>query len=318
MGAASPLDELLTVRDWLRFGVSQFRAAGLVFGHGSTNALDEAAYLLMHVLHLPRGELEPWLEARLTREERTAVHEIFQKRITTRKPASYLTGEAWIEDFKFHVDENVIVPRSFIGELLARALRGEPLWFLEREPEDFKSVLELCTGSGCLAILAAHAYPNAQIVASDLSADALAVAKRNVDDYGLEDRIKLQKADLFDGLQPGLFNLIIANPPYVSAAEVAAFPPEYKAEPEMAHSGGEDGLALVHRILADAGPYLTADGALIVEVGTGRDLLEAEYSQLPFSWLDTEESEGEVFALPAKALQGTSRIPATARTKVRR
>lgn len=299
---SSPIDDLETVRDWLRYGISRFRATGLIYGHGTSSALDEAAYLILHTLHLPPGELDPWLDARLTRDERSRILEIFETRIGTRKPAPYLTNEAWIGDLKFYVDENVIVPRSFIGELLTHAGEGGGLWFLDREPDAISSALDLCTGSGCLAILAALTFPNADVVASDISDAVLRVADRNVSDYGLQGRIHLVKSNLLDDLKGARFDLIIANPPYVGAEEIAAFPPEYQAEPVLAHAGGEDGLDLVRRILASAADHLSPGGLLLVEIGTGREILEAEFAELPFVWLDTEESEGEVFALSAKAL----------------
>ena len=295
---ADALDELVTVRDWLRFGVSSFTRAGLVYGHGTQRALDEAAYLILHTLDLPIDQLDPWLDARLTLRERGLIRDIFEKRVATRKPAPYLTGEAWIQGHRFHVDERVIVPRSFIGELMADGL-GDILG----EPESIGSVLDLCTGSGCLAILAALQFPNAVIDAADISADALAVAHRNVSDYGLSTRINLVESDLFAGLGNRRYDLIICNPPYVTSEAVAAFPPEYQAEPELAHAGGADGLDLVHVILDQAGERLSGDGVLIMEIGMGQDALVEAYPDLPFLWLDTETSSGEVFALNAEDLK---------------
>jgi ribosomal protein L3 glutamine methyltransferase len=297
-------DELATVRDWLRYAVSRFRAAGLSYGHGTGNALDEAAFLILHTLHLPIDQLDPWLDARLLAEERRAVREIIEKRIATRKPAPYLTNEAWIQGHAFYVDERVIVPRSYIGELLCRQM-GEPAgeWHLGFDPGPVDTVLELCTGSGCLAILAALTFAHATVDASDVSGGALEVAQRNVADYGLQDRIALAQSDLFAAHAGRRYDLILANPPYVDAEAVAAFPPEYAAEPAIAHAGGADGLDLVRRILADAGEHLSPGGTLVVEIGRGRDILEQEFSHLPFLWLDTAESEGEVFALAAQALR---------------
>lgn len=295
---------LITVRDWLRYAASRFGEAGLVYGHGTSNALDEAAYLVLHSLHLPIDRLDPWLDARLLPEERARLQQVIEARVATRQPASYLTKEAWIGRFSFFVDERVIVPRSYIGELLCNAISGcEEEWPFGIAPGSVARILELCTGSGCLAVLAALAFPEASVDASDISEDALAVARRNVGDYGLEDRIVLCRSDLFAAHAGQRYDLIIANPPYVSEGAVAAFPPEYAAEPEIAHAGGEDGLDVVRRILAEAGDHLTAEGSLVVEVGTGRAILEAEYPRLPFLWLDTAESEGEVFMLPASALQ---------------
>ena len=290
---------LLTVRDWLRYSVSRFSQAGLVYGHGTATALDEAAYLILHTLQLPIDQLDPWLDARLTLAERQAVGAIIAKRIATRKPAPYLTNEAWVQGHAFYVDERVIVPRSYIGELL-----GSGLSAVVADPEAVNRVLDLCTGSGCLAILAALALPNAVIDASDISADALTVAERNIATYELGDRIALVRSDLFAGLAGRTYDLILSNPPYVSAAAVAAFPPEYAAEPRLAHLGGEHGLDIVLRILAEASAHLTETGVLVVEIGTGREVLEETFPGLPFLWLDSADSAGEVFALTAKDLKG--------------
>ena len=297
-------DELVTIRDWLRYAVSRFNAAGLAYGHGTASALDEAAYLILHTLHLPIDQLDPWLEARLLASEREAVREMIESRIATRKPAPYLTHEAWIGAHSFYVDERVIVPRSYIGELLCRQMEapaGE--WHLGFDPGPVRTVLDLCTGSGCLAILAALTFPNATVEASDISPDALAVASRNVADFALQKRIALAQSDLFAAHPGRRYDLILANPPYVGAEALAAFPPEYAAEPSIAHAGGADGLDLVRRILAEAGGHLSPTGTLVVEVGTGRQILEEEFANLPFAWLDTAESEGEVFVLEASALR---------------
>ena len=291
------IDDLATIRDWLRYATSRFTAAGLVFGHGTETPLDEAAFLILSALHLPIDQLEPWLDARLTRDERTAIAGLVEARISTRRPAPYLVNAAWIKGHRFYVDERVIVPRSYIGELLVDGLSA-----VVADPEAVESVLDLCTGSGCLAILAALAFPNARVDAVDISPEALEVAQRNVADFGLADRVSLHRSDLFAGLGGRTYDLILSNPPYVTAAAVAAFPPEYSAEPQLAHLGGADGLDLVRRILADAAVHLDTEGMLVVEVGRARDALETEYPDLPFLWLDTEQSEGELFALPAAAL----------------
>jgi ribosomal protein L3 glutamine methyltransferase len=287
--------DLVTLRDWWRYGVSRFNAAKLTYGHGTSSAADEAAFLMLSALELPIDTLDPWLDCRLTKHERNAVLELIEKRIKTRKPASYLTNTAWIQGRKFYVDERVIVPRSFIGELICQ----DRLQAAVAGPADVTRILELCTGSGCLSILAAEAFPFATIDASDVSASALDVARRNVADYGLETRIRLITSDLFNAIQPESYDLIIANPPYVTAAAVTAFPPEYKAEPAMAHLGGADGLDFVHRILEAAPRYLAPNGALIMEIGQAREALEAARPELPFLWLETETSEGEVFVLQA-------------------
>jgi len=298
MEADGHLNDLITLRDWLRYGVTQFRRAQLVFGHGTSTALDEAAFLILSALDLPVDQLEPWLDCRLTASERAKIASLIDLRVTTRKPAPYLVNRAYIRGHSFFVDERVIVPRSYIGELLD----GE-LATVVPDPETVTSVLDLCTGSGCLAIIAALTYPNAIVDAVDLSADALAVAQRNVGEYGLEDRITLHRSDLFSELGSRRYDLILSNPPYVSADAISAFPPEYRAEPVMAHAGGEDGLDLVRRIIAEAPRHLERDGVLVVEVGTGLDILEEEYPNLPFLWLETEDSSGEVFALTASELQ---------------
>ncbi len=298
----SRLTDLVTVRDWLRYGVSRFRAEGLVFGHGTSTAVDEAAFLILSALELPIEQLDPWIDCRLTGGERVRIAELIDARVRTRKPAPYLVNRAYIRGRDFYVDERVIVPRSYIGELLDGELAS-----VVPDPEVVTSVLDLCTGSGCLAILAALTYPNAIVDAVDLSADALAVAERNVADYGLGDRITLQNSDLFSALGGRRYDLIISNPPYVSAEAVSAFPPEFKAEPVMAHAGGEDGLDLVRRIIDEAPRHLERDGVLVVEVGTGLDILEEEYPNLPFLWLETEDSSGEVFALTQTELQSAAR-----------
>jgi ribosomal protein L3 glutamine methyltransferase len=303
-GRESFQDELVSIRDWLRYAVSRFNAAGLVYGHGTANAFDEAAYLVLHTLHLPVDQLDPWLDARLLASERDAVREMIERRIATRKPAPYLTHEAWIGGHSFYVDERVIVPRSYIGELLCRQMEAPPgEWHLGFDPGPVGAVLDLCTGSGCLAILAALTFSDAAVDASDITEGALAVAERNVREYGLQQRIALVQSDLFAAHAGRRYDLIVANPPYVGAEALAAFPPEYAAEPSIAHAGGADGLDVVRRMLADAGDHLSPTGTLLVEIGTSRAALEEEFPHLPFAWLDTAESEGEVFALAAEALR---------------
>jgi ribosomal protein L3 glutamine methyltransferase len=283
---------LHTVRDYLRFAVSRFNQARLYFGHGSSDAYDEAAYLILHTLHLPLDRLEPFLDARLTDSERTEVLNIIQQRVEKRIPAAYLTHQALLGDFSFYVDERVIVPRSFIAELLLERLSP---WIAE--PEEINSVLDLCTGSGCLAILAAHAFPNANVDAADLSADALAVAERNVKDYHLQDRVNLVESDLFAKLNGRKYDLIISNPPYVDAGSVAALPQEYLHEPAMALGSGHDGLDATRIILKQAAQHLSKNGVLIVEIGHNREALEAAYPDLPFTWLDVSAGDQFVFML---------------------
>ncbi len=283
---------LHSVRDYLRFAVSRFNQAKLFFGHGSSDAYDEAAYLILHTLHLPLDRLEPFLDAHLTGGERADVLNIIRQRVEKRIPAAYLTHQAMLGDFSFYVDERVIVPRSFIAELLLEQLSP---WIAE--PEEINSVLDLCTGSGCLAILAAHAFANAKVDAVDLSPAALAVAERNVADYKLQDRISLIESDMFAKLNGNKYDLIISNPPYVDAASVTMLPQEYLHEPELALGSGHDGLDATRIILKKAAQHLTDNGVLIVEIGHNRDALETAYPDLPFTWLDVSAGDQFVFML---------------------
>ena len=283
---------LQTVRDCFRFAISRFNDAKLFFGHGSDNAYDEAAYLILHTLHLPLDQLEPFLDARLTQSELYEVLNIIENRVEQRIPAAYLTHQAWLGEHEFYVDERVIVPRSFIAELLR-----EQLFPWLENPEQANTVLDLCTGSGCLAILAAHAFPRARVDAADLSPDALDVARRNVSDYGLEERIDLIESDLFAGLEGKHYDLIISNPPYVDAPSVAALPPEYQHEPALALGSGSDGLDATRIILAHAAEHLNPDGLLVVEIGHNRDTLEEAFPDLPFTWLEVSAGDEFVFLL---------------------
>ena len=291
--------ELFTVRDYIRYAVSRFNAAGLFFGHGNDNAWDEAVYLTLHTLNLPLDRLEPFLDARLLPHEREQLLDIYTRRCQDRLPAAYLTHEAWLGEHRFYVDDRVIVPRSFIAELLDEQLAP---WV--DDPWAIESALDLCTGSGCLAILTALAFPNAEVAAVDISPDAIAVAERNVADYGLYDRVELINSDAFTKLQSRKFDLIISNPPYVNAESVAALPPEYLHEPELALGSGEDGLDFTRIILHEAKKHLTDNGILIVEIGHNRDALEAAYPMLPFTWLDTAAGDEYVFLLHAADLPG--------------
>ncbi len=289
--------ELITLRDLLRYAVSRFNEGGLFFGHGNDNAWDEAVYLLLHTLHLPLDRLEPFLDARLTASERDAVLAVIDRRVRERVPAAYITNEAWLGEHRFYVDERTIVPRSFIAELIEE--RFEP--FLD-DPDGVTTALDLCTGSGCLAILLALAFPDAQVDAVDLSPDALAVARRNVADYQLEDRVRLVHGDLFAGVARQRYDLIISNPPYVNAESMATLPEEYRREPEMALASGEDGLDLVRVMLKEAHAHLNPGGLLIVEIGHNRDALEAAFPQTPFTWLETSAGNEYVFLLRADEL----------------
>ena len=289
---------LHTLRDFLRFAVSRFQQAGLVFGHGSDNAHDEAAYLILHTLHLPLDMLEPYLDAALLADEKTELLGKLRERVEQRVPVAYITQHARQGDFDFYVDERVIVPRSFIYELL-----GEPLSPWIEYPELVHRALDLCTGSGCLAIQMAAHYPAAQIDAVDISLDALEVAAVNVEDYGLQERIQLVHPDLFEGLE-GTYDLIVSNPPYVDAESVDALPEEYLHEPELALGSGEDGLDATREILLQAAKFLNPCGVLLVEIGHNRDVLEREYPELPFVWLDTSGGDGFVFLLTREQLLG--------------
>ncbi|MHB8668017.1 MAG: 50S ribosomal protein L3 N(5)-glutamine methyltransferase [Burkholderiales bacterium] len=282
----------MTLRAVLREAVTQFRRAGLAFGHGTHNARDEAVYLVLHTLGLPLDQLDPVLDRRLSAGEYATVRAILQRRVGERSPAAYLTREAWLGKFRFYVDERVIVPRSFIAELLRDGLAP---WV--SDAQQVRSVLDLCTGSGCLAVLAAHAFSNARIDAADLSAEALQVARRNVKDYALGKRIRLVRTDLFDRLAARRYDLILSNPPYVNAAAMRALPREYRREPRLALAGGRDGLALVHRLLAQAAAHLHPGGLLVVEIGHNRAALEKAYPRLGFTWLETSAGGDYVFML---------------------
>jgi ribosomal protein L3 glutamine methyltransferase len=292
-------NELITVRDFIRYAVSRFTAAGLAFGHGSDNAWDEAVYLTLHTLNLPLDRLEPFLDARLLAGERHALLDIYRRRIQDRLPAAYLTHEAWLGQHRFYVDERVIVPRSFIAELLHEQLAP---WV--HDPHAVTSALDMCTGSGCLAILAALAFPHAQVDAVDLSPDAIAVAERNISDYGLNDRVEAVRSDAFASLQGRRYDLIVSNPPYVNAESVAALAPEYLHEPVMALGSGKDGLDFTRILLREARGHLTPDGLLVVEIGHNREVLEAAFPELPFTWLDTTAGGEYVFLLHAADLPG--------------
>lgn len=293
----SPLDELVTVRDLIRYATSQFNRAGLYFGHGTDNAFDEAVYLVLHTLHLPLDTLEPFMDACIPYEERAEVMDIIERRAKERIPAAYLTGEAWLGEFRFNVDERVIVPRSFCFELLRDGLSP---WI--QDNSRVGRALDLCTGSGCLAILLAHHFPNAQVDAIDLSDDALEVARQNVAEYGLEEVVRLIRSDVFDALGDETYDLILSNPPYVTEDSMQELPEEYLHEPAMALAGGTDGMDIVRRIIAGAGRHLNPDGVLIVEVGHNRDLVEAAFPDLEFVWLTNASEEEKVFLLRAEQL----------------
>ncbi len=283
---------LRTVRDLLRFAVNRFNQAGLSFGHGTHNARDEAVYLILHTLQLPLDQLEPFLDTPLTRKQIKAVLDILRQRMTKKIPAAYLTHEAWLGDLRFYINQRVIVPRSFIAELLRARLKP---WI--KDVDAVTTALDLCTGSGCLAILMAKVFPNAVIDASDISRSALAVARRNIADYGLEDRINLIQSDLFKALRGRRYNLVVANPPYVNAQAMRALPAEFRHEPQLALNGGNDGLAYVRPVLQSAAKHLRKTGLLVVEIGHNRKTLERAFPKTAFTWPNTSAGNEYVFLL---------------------
>lgn len=293
--------ELVTLRDLLRYAVSRFGAARLSYGHGTSNALDEAAFLLLESLHLPIDDINPFADARLTFDERRLLLARIDERVASRKPASYIVKRAYIGGMPFYIDERAIVPRSYIGELLLSTRLCSDGLGLIAEPWAIRTVLDLCTGSGCLAVIAARVFGRARIDATELSEDALEVARINISESGEAHRIRLLLGDLFEPVTTARYDLILANPPYVDAAAMASLPPEYRHEPSMALAGGGDGLDIVRRILEQAKQHLTPEGLLICEIGAGREILERDYPKLDFLWLDSEESSGEVFCLGASS-----------------
>jgi len=287
MGAANR-PPLVTLGDFFHFAVRRFRAARLAYGHGTSNARDEAAFLLLEALKLPIHDITPWLALRPSPAERARLRSLIDARIELRMPAPYLLGSAYMHGVRFLADRRALIPRSYIGEMLADGVL--PIGNAGR----MRRVLDLCTGSGCLAVLAALAFPRALVDASDLSAKALALAARNVAEHRLGDRIELHRGDLFAPLAGRRYDLIITNPPYVDAKAMARLPPEYRHEPRLALAAGADGLDFVRRILGDVPKHLNAHGGLLCEVGRGRPALERSYPRLPFLWLDSERSDGEV------------------------
>ncbi|AVR97683.1 50S ribosomal protein L3 N(5)-glutamine methyltransferase [Pseudoduganella armeniaca] len=287
-----------TPRDLLRYATTRFNTEQLFFGHGSAEAFDEAAYLVLHTLKLPLDKLEPFLDARLLPEEVQRVLAVIERRATDRIPAAYITNEAWLGTYSFYVDERTIVPRSFIAELI-------PEYFAPwvNNPESIENVLELCTGSGCLAIMMADAFPDAQVDAVDISADALAVAQRNVDTYKLQGRVNLIQSDLYQNVPAKKYDLIVTNPPYVNSGSMARLPQEYLHEPQIALDGGTDGMDLVRKIVAGAAERLTDDGLLIVEIGNEKAFAEAAFGHLGLTWLTTSQGDDMVFLLTADQLK---------------
>ena len=287
-----------TVRDILRYAITSFNTEKLFFGHGTNNAFDEAAYLILHTLKLPLDQLEPFLDARLLQGEIDNLLRVIMRRTEDRVPAAYITNEAWLGGYRFFVDERVIVPRSFIAELIPEHFSP---WV--QDPAQVENILDLCTGSGCLPILLADAFPQARVEAVDISPEALQVARRNVDDYELGDRINLVESDLYTRLPARKYDLIISNPPYVNADSMSKLPQEYLQEPQIALAGGKDGMDLVRKIVKGAAQRLTPNGVLIVEIGNERAYAEAAFPDLELTWVTTSAGDDMVFLVTADQLQ---------------
>ena len=284
--------ELLTIRDWLRYAVSQFEASDIFYGHGTDNAYDEAVWLVMSALHLPMDTLNNFFDARITNVERSKLSQLLEQRISSHTPTAYLVKEAWLQGLKFFVDERVLVPRSFIAELLNDDLSP---WI--EYPELVESAADICTGSGCLGVMLASAFPNAAVDVVDISTDALDVANINIANYGLEDQITAIQSDMFTALKGRKYDVIISNPPYVDAPSMAELPAEYRNEPQIALGSGNDGLDHTHTLLREAGHYLNENGILIVEIGHNRDALQAAYPNIAFNWLEVSSGNEFVFLL---------------------
>jgi ribosomal protein L3 glutamine methyltransferase len=288
---------LESITDFIRWGATMFQKNNLFFGHGTDNAVDEAKNLIFFVLKLSYQSPEYLFSSRLSLLEKQAIIELFRRRIESRKPAAYLTGEAWFAGLKFIVNENTLVPRSPIAQLIEDQYRP---WV---EPIEIKYILDMCAGSGCIGIASLQVCPNAQVDLVDLSSDALKVAQQNINKFGLEGVAKVIKSDLFSNLTGKKYNLIVSNPPYVDKIEMDALPEEFKQEPEMALEAGNDGLDLVRIILAEAAEYLTENGTLIVEVGESKYYLEQVYAELPLFWFEFENGGEGVFAIQKSELE---------------
>jgi ribosomal protein L3 glutamine methyltransferase len=290
--------ELLTIRDWLRYAVSRFENSDIFYGHGTDNAYDEAVWLIMSALHLPHDTLNNFLDAKLVSEERVKLASFIDERISKHTPTAYLLKEAWLQGYKFYVDERVLIPRSFIAELLVND--GLQPWI--EYPELVNSAADICTGSGCLGVLLADAYPDAEVDVIDISADAIDVCNINIANYGMQDRITAIQSDMFSALKGKQYDLIISNPPYVDAPSMAELPAEYRNEPQLALGSGTAGLDHTHTILSEAANYLSDNGILVVEIGHNRDALLEAYPDLPFTWLEVSSGDEFVFLLTKSQL----------------
>lgn len=290
--------ELFTIRDWLRYAVSRFEASDIFYGHGTDNAYDEAVWLIMSGLHLPHDTLNNFLDAKLTSNERAKLAGFIEQRISKHTPTAYLLKEAWLQGYKFYVDERVLIPRSFIAELLVND--GLQPWI--EYPELITSAADICTGSGCLGVLLADAFPDASVDVVDISPDAIDVCNINIANYGLQDRITAIQSDMFSALKGKQYDVIISNPPYVDAPSMAELPAEYRNEPQLALGSGIAGLDHTHTILREAANHLNDDGILIVEIGHNREALLEAYPNLPFIWLEVSSGDEFVFLLTKSQL----------------
>jgi ribosomal protein L3 glutamine methyltransferase len=291
MTANDRLYTLLTIRDWIRFAVSAFRKNNLFYGHGMDNALDEAVFLILHTLALPHDAPGALYDAVLTMEERQAVETIIYKRIDSRKPAAYLTQEAFFMGLPFYVDERVLIPRSPLAELIQKNFAP---WI---EEQRVHRILDLCTGSGCIAVACAQIFPEAHIIAADISPEALEVARINIEKYKLASQITLIESNVFDAIPAQKFDIIISNPPYVDKSDMENLPPEYHHEPRLALAAGSDGLEVIKKILTNSTKYLSKHGLLVVEAGNSAAALVQQFPQLPFTWLEFEQGDSEVFLI---------------------
>lgn len=303
MSDSTVSQELFTIRDFVRYAVSEFEASNIFFGHGTDNAYDEAVWLVMGALHLPLDTVENFWDARLISAEREKLATFIEARVTMHTPTAYLLKEAWLQGFKFYVDERVLIPRSFIAELLLDNLVTSSLGSWIEYPEMITSAADICTGSGCLGILLAHTFPDAVVDVVDISKDAIDVCNINIENYGLQDQVSAIESDMFGALTGKTYDLIISNPPYVDAPSMAALPKEYQNEPQLALGSGDAGLDHTHTLLRETAQHLNDGGLLIVEIGHNRDALEAAYPHVAFNWLEVSSGNQFVFLLTKAQLE---------------